>query len=238
MEDLRIELDLEQTREFQRLFALLGGNKEKTLFWVWRLYCDLGYLAKSGGRLGFLPEGDVELYTTAIGEVTDSEAAIQKLRESKWLMPEEGGYLCVRFMNVNAHLSFGGSERAQRALGGRMKGFRSQMSKIEANLAGQTMLIPETLFVRPDSQPMEPEEVRRVTLIIKGVDTALGLPDRQRWQYNEGLVQSAYKVNLQMSDEQISTALNLIVRKRGHPALPRVTEQVIPMLPELPGKLA
>jgi hypothetical protein len=225
MNEIRIPLDFEGWPEYRNLARLLAGTGIDPLA-VWlRLWVELGQQAPATGRLGALPAEAVPLFEASLPVGTKAVDLIEVLETVKLLRADGEGYSCPRFASANPQLASGYKALHQR--GADMSRFVRAQRKINGGALGQALLIPTELFRTPAGEALDPETVRRVTILINTADNALMKPAREPHQFTEGLIQNAWQVLQDYSDDQIDRVFRSVVGKRGHAAIPTTADKLL-----------
>ncbi len=235
--DIRISRDFERSGEYRQLQRVYG---DQVAAWLWmRLYVDLAHAVRSTKRLAWLSEELLVTLRESLG-AEGAEGMVAALKEVGLLVRDEsGGWHCPKFAEDNPQLEPG--HKSIQSAGGHSRAFVLAQKRLVEELPMQTLLLPNELFMRPETNPpeqMNPAEVRRVTMIIRSVDNALKLPQRATATYTPALIADAWRMHEAFTDAQIQEGCMVLVRHRDHPALPKQTEQVLPRFKELVGRLA
>jgi hypothetical protein len=226
--NVKLPIDLNSLPPFRELKALLG--LERALFVWWTLWQELGYRAQEGNCPGRLPAAEVASFVAAL-EPTESDPKaraqiLEHLVAVRLLKRDGDDYVCVRF--AISHSDMGQRSQAQR--GGDMRAYNLRMKKADGQAIQQSFLINEARLVDEQGQPLQAEQVKRVTRLIVACDNALYKGPRPDYGFTEGLIQEALRVLKQFTDEDIDYVCNRVARNRNHPALNGVTtEKLLPM---------
>jgi hypothetical protein len=210
---------------FRGLRSVLGSELSAAgvVAILWR---DLSYAADVHGRPGFLSDGQVGMLRDALGLESDPMPMLSS--EGGYLRREDGGWFCAAFAAHNRHLS--GNTIHMQKLGGLMRGVESRKKALAVEAQQQSLFVPPEVYRRPDGERMDPEQVNRVTMLIKLVDNYTQRTRRGNAEFTEGLVQDAFEVLARHSEEEISRVCVYVHAQRGataHPAVPQTTEQVL-----------
>ena len=227
--ELRLPFDWTRWPEFRSLCSSLGIVP--ATFTLIQLWTELGHMTAATGRVGFFPDSNLPLLLADFREAGDPEAILQQLKASGLLQTTEAGLTCPRFVKLHPHLA--PDFKPMHLKGAEATRFvRRQRREADTDFA-QALLLDDSLFMRPDRNQMDPDEVRRVRLLIRTLDNALGQPARQAHQFGEGLIQDAYTVIKAVCDRDLVAVCRQILSHRGHPAMPKTSEQILPRWQEV-----
>lgn len=213
MLELRQPLHFERLPEFRRVVLNIHAAARPearltpklaealaTFLWL-RLWVDLGYLAQSTNRPGWLARGAAEEFCAQLGDLFgDGVTPLQLLADAgdgvQFLTPlADGEYECPLFARLNAHLS--GDFMTKEDRGNQASIVSRRQKEITQAATAQAMLFGERVtFTTPTGEPLQGQELNRCTVIIKNIDSSLELPERRTEQFNQGLYSDAYQVML------------------------------------------
>jgi hypothetical protein len=204
---LHLPIDIDRYQEVRRLRLPVAAVAV-----VFELYQELAYASRGGAEFGVVSEADSGHLARELGL---DKADLARLVESGLLVRHEGGYRCPLFIAHNEHLRPGtlpihmqGAEASRVA---------RACKKLGAAEGTMSLLMDPALLRRPDGNPMEGTEVRRMEWLVKALDRIFRI-ERPMDRYTAGLVQDAYAVSAAWTDEQIQTVLKRFAIRRSHPA--------------------
>lgn len=220
---LTLPLDFERWPEIRLMAHSLGPAL--TVFRYIRLWVDLAYAAQLGNKLGLISETEFKLYALSVDQ--NEETLIVGLIAGGVLTIVPGGYECARFAKCNPHLD--PDYKPMHIKGAEASRYNRDLRKFAGTAAQESLLIPEGVWTRPDGTKMDHEEVKRVMLLIRSVDGALGRPERPAngTGYSEGLAQDAYRVVKDYLAEQIEGVCRWLLEHRGRAGVPATAEQFL-----------
>lgn len=236
--EIRVPSDVERWPEFRLLGTAIGSSVRASFVFL-RLWVDLAHLCGVTRRVGWLPATSVDLFKADLGSngPVDFNALVgEREGEFKFLFPEiEGGevrgYRCPRFAHSNGHLN--PDHKPMHMKGAEASRFARRQKREQQEGTGQALLLNSELFVTPEGVAMDPESVRRINLLVRSVDNALGRPGREPHSFSEGLVQDAFQVVGAWRDRDLEDTCRKLLEFRDHPALPKTTEQILPRWSEI-----
>ena len=142
------------------------------------------------------------------------------------LREDEGGYMCPMFASMHAGVA---AFRSPAQRGGDMRKFKQDMARVEGEALAQAQLIRADKFFDKDGKPLEGEEPRKAVWVIRCIDNALFLKEREQIAYTPTLIANAVELIRGMDEGQFKSALTLLASNRQHPAIQGLTtERILP----------
>jgi hypothetical protein len=215
-------MDFRSRPAFRALKAALGAGQEATAAGlVTILFNELAYSAVDQ-PLGFLPERHWQMLSAELGMPAWLAALTA---EGGYLRPADGGWQCPEFAEGNKHCAPGHMTVQERGAHGRAVKF--QRARAEEQAAQQALFLKDDLYQRPDGTRMDAEEIHRALAIIKLCDNALGRSARLNSDFSTGLIQDAWRVRREFTDDEINDAAIYLNKNKGHASLPVNTEALL-----------
>lgn len=227
---LKLPLDFESWPEMRRLRGVVGDAAAVYLLVkFWAELGQLGQMPDRGKRLGWMGSEEAELFymgmeAPAADGPGGMAAMMGQLARCGLATPEDGGWMCGRFAKVNPHLD--ANFQPMHMKGAEASRYKRGVAKFHGVAAQLSLQVPEEVWTRPDGGKMDHEEVRRVMVLIRMVDGALGKGERPATGagYTEGLVQDAYRVVTGYLAEQTEGVCQWLLEHRGRAGVPTTTE--------------
>lgn len=220
--DIHLPIDLESRQEF-RLLRLHIPDARTLVFLFFRLWREFGYEAQSTGRVGHLSTASLNLLAADFPDLKADLAC--SLVEARLIEPAEGGYHCELFARSNKHLDPNARPMHLRAAD--VSAWARRQKHVVAEAAQQSLLVDEKIFADAEGAPLAPDEVRRLTVLVKSCDNALFRADRTPAQFTTGLVLDALTVLREHTEDEIQLVLDQLARKRTHPAVKGLTAEAL-----------
>lgn len=208
MLELRLSLDVERLPEFRQLVANLSArvNPQQvctpkqveaaaTFLWL-RLWIELGYLAQRTNKPGHLAKWGAEEYRRTVGGLFGDETdPLQILSEGPPDITvlralENGEYFCELFAKTNAHLSGDHLEKHER--GNINSAVSRRQERLTKEAVAQGSLFGDD-FVNLANEKLVGKEMQSAIVVVRNVDSALGLPVRHTKSYTQGLFHDALR---------------------------------------------
>jgi hypothetical protein len=235
MGEIRVPLDIERWPEFRVLAGACGASLASHLFL--RLWIEFGHVASVASKVGFLSERGMELFQAEVESVVKPDALASALvgdaerRDLKFLFPVEGGFECPRFAQLNGHLDPKSKPMHQK--GYEASRYLRRLRREQAEATGQALLLPTEHFTTAEGARMDAEMIRRIEILVRTVDNALGRVARPPTEFSRGLVLDAYAIAREFTDLQVYEACRKIHDFRGHAAMPETAEKLLPKWNEI-----
>ena len=225
--------------EFRRLVALLTRVPALAAFWTcWR---DLGYYAQSTGKPGHLGREEVAAlraefsglsFKFSDGDSPSAAAADAIFSSGLLVLQDDGSAISPLFTTTNHRLQPGQQSLATK--GGLARGHKFRMQAGAQQALFDALDIKPECLARPDGQPMDHEETRRVKLLVMTFDSALGKPNRAPKDYTPGLCQDAWRVVSRHEAALCDEFAQRVLLNRQHPSfIGMTTEKLLPRFEEL-----
>ena len=214
---MRVPMDYRETPWWRGLVRELGlAHSAVVLLNLWR---ELGYLARQGNLPGRLTSRDADMFLRELDrDGVPTEALLPQLEGCGLLTKGElpgVEWMCRPFVLANGQMT----ASALSSRGGEARAYRYRIEALTAVSAQLSLLISPSVLVDDQGQPLSPDLVERVRLIIALADSALAAKPRPAAEYSAGLVQSALAVARQYTDGQIRETCRKLYFARNHPAL-------------------
>ncbi len=262
---LRVPLDFESWQELRVLKAKLGSAALAGYAYL-RLWVELGYQVQTTGRLGFLSAEAAEMFGSDMGNVAlafsmgergVTGSVLDVLASSGVLVRVEGGWECPRFVKCNPHLD--PAYLPAHKKGAEASRYVRDLRKYDSRAMQEALLIPAERWVKPGtgsstegnegnegpqglrrSEAMTSEEIKRVMMLVRALDGALGRRDRVHngADYPEGLIADAWLAVRDYPAETLQMVCKWLLNNRGRPAVPGTAEQVLARFSEVASAAA
>lgn len=224
MSEIRIPTDWESWPETRGLTQMGRGlTPAAASLLVVRLFRELALLVPATRRLGVIPK---EMVSTVLRDLQVEHGEILTDGSVPLLVRTESGDLCChRFTATNAHLDPG--FRPMHIKGAQVSRHRRDLRVFAGQVVAQSLFIPPE-WMADESGPWDAEHIRRVMMVIRSLDNALGLPPRQPTEaaYTETLLKEASRLLRRESWEAISLVAEALIGVT-HPSLPKTTERLL-----------
>jgi hypothetical protein len=205
-----------------------------------RLWVELGYLAKTTNRPGFLTADGRVLFESTLEPLfgdncNPTDLLVDAKLLDRRLLPIEPGappdlaeeFFCARFAELNSHLA--GNNLSREKKGNLASLLTRRRPLLAQEAAQQTMLLPPDTFKTRAGVIMTAGEIQRTMLLIKTLDNCLDAPGRHNSQYTETLIADAGEVAERYRErpEELRKLQVWIMTHREHPAVPGTAEQIL-----------
>lgn len=194
------------------------------------LWLELGTLARTTGRVGFLPAEALPMCQGLSREVVEAMA-----RPFGLLAPKEGGWDCRLFREWNRHLDPNVIHNQRK--GSLAKEILRRRRLADEEAARELPLLPPEVYRRPDGTEIPRDTVRRAQVLVRLLDNVLRQPSRLPHQIGAGLIAAAAAVVERYTEEQVNQVAvwisHHIKQETRPPALPATAEQALDQWPVL-----
>ena len=160
---------------------------------------------------------------------------------------EVSHYVSMRFSRHNQHL--GANFVSRETKGAAASALERNKNRIAHEANQQAMLLAPEVFRVPvewEKQPDGPvtatkmraltdSEINRCMILIKTLDNCLRINNRKKGEYTEGLIADAWAAVDKHTPESLREFYIWLTTNREHPAVPKVTEQVLAKFEEVFG---
>lgn len=210
-------------------------------FMLLRLFVTLGYLARSTNRPGWLTSRGAEQYASSLEPLY---GAVEK--DGPGTEPRPGGlpadllvkcglltaepepnpgWFCPLFARLNPHLA--GNFKRGCDKGNTNSRISAALKRVTEEAAHQCMMFPPEKFKKRDQSEMTATESQRSMVLIQMVDRCLGLRQRAKGEFTDGLMASACAVVEQHDSDALRNFYFWLGNNRQHPSLPKTTEELL-----------
>ena len=239
--DIKIPGDVLQSPSFRRLRDSMpvtapDDSQNRRAVWIWlTLWLELAGLQAEGGQAGLIPKGMVDSFRLIWVDADPQGDVMDRLVEFQILIKNGDDYHCPRYASLNGGMT---GYRSQAQRGGDAKRFKQKMAGLEHESMQMGLTLLDKRFVDGEGVPMDPDEAKRVMMLILGCDHALFKEQRQPFAFTPVLMANAATLLRSMTGEEISRGIELIGSRREHPLLAGMTtEKLLPQFGQFVRKL-
>ena len=199
---------LSATHAVKRLSAIMGGDDVRVKYILFILWENLAMALESSGAAGYISDADLFIMQNGcpVPNLTD------KLIAAGLLQRQQGGAFCPMFSYYNSHLD--ASYLPDDATTSYATFKQSQDILTSAAYSVVEQLDP-LAWLREDGTKMPPEALKECVLLIKTLDSILGLGRRAPAEFDVGLIAAASRLAARFPRDYIEVVLLRMFQKKG-----------------------
>jgi hypothetical protein len=213
---MRVPTDLIYGAEFRQLASISGGQLEeaKSAVLVLRLFSELAGYARSTNRPGWIDESGLRRVGDAWKDLAEEPCPFIRRADG-------GGYYCEIFRKENGHLA--GNYVDGSKLGGRRSGLIRGEANRQREAEQQALTLSERVFKGFEGNPLNQREKEGALILIRRLDSILGLAGRPNDGVTEEIMTRAGTVVRGYEPNVIAQICDWILRHREDPDIPKDT---------------
>lgn len=194
----------------KRLLAIVGGDWAKVRVIIFELWENLTWSLESTGAAGYLSDADAFIFAQNL--CIPIPNLIDKLVASGWLERQRGGAYCAVYSYYNKNLDASYLADDDTTSFGTFKASQEILTSAAYSVLEQA---DPLIWLNEDGTKRTPEAMRRCILLVKTLDSILGLGRRRPAEFDVGLVQSASRLCNAHPADYIEVVLLRLFQKKG-----------------------
>lgn len=231
--NLTLPRDFESYNCFRKFKSLIGHHStahEKAVYVFVKLWTELGYQVDIHGGSGVFKNSERELFGDSIGD----PAHFDKLVQSEVLIPSGEDWVCPMFTMTNRELD---KDHIPFTARGRLvQNFNRKHAKLSKAATPFVAKLPPESWTLEGGATIKPDQMRRIVMLIKTIDSVLRLTDRLPENYTPGLIHDTLRVVTNYSDDKVTIIMRRLHIKKTT-GMRRSTDYLLANFDEMVAKI-